>query len=335
MCKIEVQGHACGHDITLGKDPCFLVKNKLLCSDEAKKQVRKSNRGCKACRKLQRQLLTQGPVAPATEREEPRDSSPPILKYPAAPKVAPKNPATIIANLKALCAKVAMEKGAGSMPDTELTQSSRTGLNHIGSEASIAGTDYKAWTAKKPTAAAQDEAYPRKVTLTGKTAFFDLMDEMDDLARKPHMSTQSVDPSVRRCQGDHRRSELRGQPWTRDGCKFAVLLGTKDQLRNSASLGSRLSSSRNGHYTSPLTRKLPTGPDKKPESFGTKCCARRPLPLVQRRYYSNVSTASARSAKRKINAMLSREFEQTAHLGDIVLLSPENSLFSHKDQWRL
>ena len=279
MGKILVQGYICGHDITLRKDPCFLVKNKLPCSDEERKQVRKSKRSCNGCLKQQRKLPIQGRVPPAVEREEPRDPSQPFSKYSAVAKAAAQDPSTIIANLKALCAKVVVEKRAIVIPTSEQTKSSQIGPKHLQSEVSIARKESATLTDRKTAAAAQDQTRVRKAALTDEGGFFDFMDEMDDLALKPHISMQPVDPNVRRCQGDHRRSGVRRQPWTRDNWKTAVSLGSKDQLHYHARLDSQLSRLSADHRNSPLSRKPQTGPDKEEaESISSRSCARRPLP---------------------------------------------------------
>jgi hypothetical protein len=325
MCKILLQGHACGHDVTLRKESCFLVKNKFQCTDEEKKLVNRSKHSCTCCRRQQRKLLNQEAISSSVDRETRHNSSQAISKPQDTAKVLPQDPATIIANLKALCAQVVAEKQAAVAPNPKLTRSNSIGPEYPRTEASVSN-ECAIRNVRGITAAAQVPDRVCKGSLAAENAFFDFMDEMDDIARKSHTITKSVDQSIGRCQSDDRPSEDKRQPWTRDSLNLAASLGRNQQMRYYADLGLQLSARSTGYLNSPLSGKPRTKTDNEAEAIRAKPRAGKPSPVVRRRRHSsNMSTASARSAKRKINEMLHREFEQTAHLGDIVLDSRENS----------
>jgi hypothetical protein len=98
MCKILLRRHACGHHNVLKQESHFLVKNKFQCADEEREQVRDSRHDCTTCRRRHRQM-------------------PKPTAVPSTPKRL--DSATIIANLKALCAQVAAQQHAEAVPKFE------------------------------------------------------------------------------------------------------------------------------------------------------------------------------------------------------------------------
>ena len=280
-----------------------------------------SRNSCRNCRRNQRNVQVPGAVSTSPQRKET------ISQKHDVAKPSSLNATTTIANLKVLCAQVVAEERDTAISKAEPTKPNQVTAEDSGVKASFVSNKGQTPVVSEVTADSHGQGSVHKSPLVTETLFYDFMDEIDNLSGKPQLTTKSADPNISRCQGDDRNSRTGRQLWTRDTSQSAEFLDTKRQMRYIGDLDLQQSVRRTEHVSSPLSRKARTKVENRAPSALTKSCVgtHLPRPQTRRRQSSKVSTASARSAKRKTNEMLSREFEQTAHLGDIALESPEIS----------
>lgn len=262
MCRSLIQSHACGHHVTLKKEPCFLLRNELECKSEEKKQIKTCRGRCRSCRKYATRQSLQGVISASVSQ-----GPAPWLSQeaPAERRIATPvqvDPVTIISNLKELCARVVANQCA---------KKRRTGE----SEATTA------------------------------------------LKEKP------TNPGVRQCQDEIQLASIE-QPWTQENHPtIAESLRKSGEAHPPPTIPPPPTDRSVKHPKSPLCSESRGSIDQGVTDIKTissgKC--RRSL----RRRSSIMSTTSARSAKRRINESLRQEFETTAHLGEIILQSPDIS----------
>jgi hypothetical protein len=309
MCKILTQSHSCGHSIKLKRDPCFLVKNKFRCTNEEKRPLRCSRHICERCRKQQRKIQLAGAIPSPIKRQINPPSTGQASQKPPAPKPTQPNPSKIIADLKALCAKVAAEQRAGVAPMTDSMQHSSAKVEIQVRKASTVSTSNHLRAYREVSGSGEN---PHSVHggRSGKLDLFsEFVDEMDPCASGTNLK-----------KGNHRSLQSR-QPWTRDNADRAASFGGKGGIVGPSHFPSLVSGrSAEGQGKSPFRLSAPS--DTRTGSNRVKTYA-TPVSSRAERHSSKVSTASVRAAKKHIDQMLTREFEQTASLGEIVLHSPE------------
>jgi hypothetical protein len=311
MCKLLTQSHSCGHSITLERDSCFLVKTKFQCTNEEKRKLRSSRDIRRRCRKLQRKIRLAGAIPSPVKRQDNPPSPGEASQKPHAPKLTQPDPSRIIADLKALCAKVAAEQRAGvtSKPNY-MRQDSAKAETHV-RKTSIASTS-KQVRAPREFSGPDDIPYNVHGGRPVKSDLFsEFLNEMDPYASGSNREKEN-----------HRYPKSR-QPWTRDSSDRAASFEAGGIVRPSTpSQFSLLSSGRSAKGQCKPSLRLPTPSDTRTDSNSAKSYASSAGPRAKR-HSSSVSSASVRAAERHINEMLAREFEQTASLGEFVLQSPE------------
>jgi hypothetical protein len=319
MCKILTRSHACGHQIKLGKESCFLVKNRFQYTDEEEKQVKNSKHDCYSCRRQQWKVQRAGTVSSPVKGQHQPHFTEGVIYKPHAENSRRLDPATIIANLKALCAEITIRTTkAVPKPETNRPNSVKPGISEL--QSPIQRHDHMRSAVLSPVRLGGDES-----TSDSEGSFADSVDGRDSYACRFNVSTKPLVPEVKRCQADDRLEDT-DENWKRDASNPAVSFGRRAQtLRHSHSLLS-LSSRISKHKKSTLSHKSRSTTGSKTHSGLAAACvdAEKPHPC-KRSHASNVSTGSAHSAKRRISKMLAQEFEQTAHLGGIVLQSPKIS----------
>lgn len=175
MCRVLFRSHTCGHELTLKRKPCFLVKNQLQCTDEEKTLVKRSRHDCIRCRRQQRQRVSE----PLTNHA--RSSRP--------------DPTTIIANLQALCAKVVAEQHqAEAIPKPEVKQSISTEVEVPMSKDSATGTGIR---------------LPAAKNLSSKSA-----NEMNPDSGRCSSISKPSNAHIKHCKDEDQRPEIISEPWT-------------------------------------------------------------------------------------------------------------------------
>jgi hypothetical protein len=272
MCKLLTQSHACGHSITLERDSCFLVKNKFQCMNEEKRLLRASRDVCERCRKLQRKIQLAGAIPSPVKRQDNPPSSGEASQKPPAPKLTRPDPSRIIADLKALCAKVAAEQRAEvtSKPNSMRQDSAKVEI-HV-RKTSIASTS-------KQVRAPREVSGPGDIPYSvhgGRPVKSDLisefLNEMD-----PYASGSNLEK-------ENHRSPKPRQPWTRDSsdraASFEVRGGT---VRPSTpSQFPLLSSGRIAKGQRKPSLRLPTPSDTRTDSNSAKSYATSAGPRARR-----------------------------------------------------
>ena len=319
MCKILTQSHSCGHSITLKREPCFLVKNKFQCTNEEKTPLRSSRHLCQRCRKLQRKIQLSGAIPSPTKRQinRPalikRQSNPPspgeASQKPPAPKLTQSDPSRIIADLKALCAKVAAEQRSGVTPQPDSIRHDSAKVEIQALKASIVSTSKQVRAHREVSGPGESPYSVHRGRHVKSDLFSEFLNEMD-----PYTSGSNLK------QQNHRSHELR-QPWTRDSSDRAASFEGKGGILRSSQFP-LVSSSRSAKGQGKAPLRISTPSDTRTDSNPAKRYA-NPAGSRVERHSSKVSTASVRAAKKHINEVLAREFEQTAGLFEIVLQSPE------------
>jgi hypothetical protein len=322
MCKILVQSHACGHKSTLRKEICFLVKNKFLCVNEEEER-KQSRYYCVSCRRQQKRVQHLEAVHLSGKRE-PIPCSQHNLQNSVVAKSAQQDPTTVIANLKALCAKVVAERVCEATPKPQEIHNHVPKAGILTSEAIT--IDISAQTP------ADDEIelpHPGRTDLSRATPgsaiqVSDFLGERNLHARTTNTNIKPLNPNVRRCQAEGIPSAISSPPWTQDHS-----IRGEHLARNGRSIGAshprllpldRIFK----HPHSPLSPRPSMGRDKerKPTLATTRAGTYIPSSGKPTRA-TKVLTTSARSARQRIDNMLNQEFLQTAHLGDVVIQSPE------------
>jgi hypothetical protein len=280
MCKVIVRGYACGHDTILKREPCFLVKNRFECGDEEKGQSKPSERECYTCRRQRRKFHKDATGSRHTSVRTKVDPA----TYTSVDAV------TVIANLKALCAKVIAEQRAEERPKNETTGESSLEAKEGAQVASDANRHDDTFRDSKTAADRRSDLPGRSPARKG--SFWEFADDkVDPLAGYFKFIASS---GGRRFARRHREAAER----------------EKRQAEFVGKTGS-------GNTETPPAPCL--------KDFDSKQKAADALETRRRKRSSATSTASVKSAKRRIHEMLTREFEQTASLGDIALESPEIS----------
>ncbi len=323
MCKLLIQSRVCGHHVTVKTESCFLVENKFQCTYEEKK-VRQSRYDCSSCRRQQWEVKHTGAILLTIRPQRHLHSLKGYLQKTHLAETNKLDPATVIANLKALCAKGLTKTVVEETPEPEAaipvlqaTMISASTQAHVASECLVPNRGPLELNGKSP---------------ARKGSFSDFLEELDPNAYISKLRRKPSNPSLKRCQDEDQRPPNSRQPWTRDGSnRVDSSIIRRKTLNHSASrlpLPGRGFSYRN----SPLSLKPSTDIGNETDSaFGTTHAVKLLPSSRKRRNSSNISTASARSAKKKINEMLSQEFEETAYIGDIVLQSPEFKPFHQEN----
>lgn len=122
MCKLLSRSHACGHQVVVRRKQCFLAKSEFQCTDAETTQVRPSRHNCNICHREQIRTRKAGTVLSSIKAQCDIDSSKDIPERPYVAKSTQLDAATIIANLKALCAKVAAEKHTEKLSRPDIVQ---------------------------------------------------------------------------------------------------------------------------------------------------------------------------------------------------------------------
>jgi hypothetical protein len=288
MCKILTRSHACGHQIKLGKDSCFLVKNTIQCTYEEEKQVKTSRHDCYSCRRQQRKVQRAGTVSsPVKGRHQPHFTEG-VLSKPHAENSGRLDPATIIANLKVLCAEVTIRPTeAVPKPATNRHNSVKAGNSEL--QPPIQRHDHTRSAVPSPGRLGGDGSTP-----DSKSSFADSVDGRDSYACRFSITTKPLVPELKRCQAEDQLEDT-NENWKRDASNPALSFDRRAQtLRRSHSLLS-LSSRISKHKKSSLSHKSRSTIDSKTHSgLATACVDAEKPHSRKKRHDSNVSTASAR-----------------------------------------
>jgi hypothetical protein len=309
MCKILTQSHSCGHSITLKRELCFLVKNKFQCTNEEKRQLRSSRRDCEKCRKQERKIRLAGVIPSPVKGQSLPDSPKEVSQEPLAPKHTQPDPSSIVANLEALCAKLAAEQRAGVTPKPDSIRHNSTTLEIQVLKASTVSTTKPAHALRELPGLSENPHSVRRGKPVKADLFSVFLDEMD-----PHARGSSL------TEDNHQSRSIR-QPWTRGHSDRAASFGGTGRIVRPSQFP-LLSSSRNDKDPGrPSLRPSTPGDTGRDSNLATRNAC--PANSRTRRDSSKLSDTSVRAAKKHINEMLNRDFEQTACLGEIVLQSPE------------